>query len=66
MLNEYTPLRRVLPPSSLRETGRVFELRTTEVHLDATGAVTAEQSADIVIEHLRSAGILSPAVPPVE
>ncbi len=37
-----------------------------EVHLDATGAVSAEQSADIVIEHLRNAGILSPAVPPVE
>ena len=31
-----------------------------EVHLDATGSVSAEESADKVIEHLRQAGILSP------
>jgi len=31
-----------------------------EIHLDASGTVTAEESADEVVDHLRRAGILAP------
>ena len=39
------------------------EPENPEIHLDATGTVTAEQSAEEVVEHLRRAGILSPPTP---
>ena len=32
-----------------------------ELHLDASGTITAEQAADRVIEHLRSTGVIPPA-----
>ena len=39
------------------------EPESPEIHLDASGAVTAAQSADQVVEHLRRAGILTPPIP---
>ena len=39
------------------------EPESPEIHLDASGAVTAADSADQVIEHLRQAGILTPPIP---
>ena len=35
-----------------------------EIHLDASGGVSAEVAADEVIEHLRAAGFLEPPAPP--
>ena len=34
-----------------------------EIHLDATGSTTPEESAEAVIDHLREAGVLSPPPP---
>ena len=31
-----------------------------EIHLDASGSATAEHSADLVVDHLRVAGLLEP------
>ena len=39
------------------------EPESPEIHLDASGAVTAADSADQIIEHLRQAGILTPPIP---
>ncbi len=39
------------------------EPESPEIHLDASGAISPEEAADQVIEHLRQAGILTPPTP---
>jgi bifunctional enzyme CysN/CysC len=39
------------------------EPESPEIHLDASGAISPEEAADQVIEHLRQAGVLTPPTP---